>query len=95
MSSWAGTSTVRVMRSRAMASKVASTSKRGCSTTVAPAASAGVVWLLSPPTWNSGSVVRMRSSAVRSCMSALLSAFQASASCESSTPFGRPVEPEV
>jgi hypothetical protein len=58
MSSCAGTSTVSVMRSfDGVESRLGS--KLGCSTTVQPACSAGVVWLLSPPTWNSGSVVRM------------------------------------
>ena len=53
----AGTSTVSVGRSRAMASSVASGAKRACRVTVAPSCSAGVVWMLSPPTWNSGSTV--------------------------------------
>ena len=41
----------------AIASSVASGAKRACSVTVAPSCSAGVVWMLSPPTWNSGSTV--------------------------------------
>ncbi len=94
-SSWAGTSTVSVMRSRSMASKVASGSNLGCSVTVQPACSAGKVWMLSPPTWNSGSVVRTMSPASSWCMSTLLAALQASACRLSSAPLGRPVEPDV
>ncbi len=46
----AGTSTVSVMRSRSIVSSAASGSNFGCSVTVAPACSAGVVWMFSPPT---------------------------------------------
>jgi hypothetical protein len=53
----AGTSTVSVGRSRAIASSAASGAKRACSVTVAPSCSAGVVWMLRPPTWNMGSTV--------------------------------------
>ena len=55
----AGTSTVSVGRSRAMAASVASGVKRGWIVTVAPSCSAGVVWMLRPPTWKNGSTVRM------------------------------------
>jgi len=48
--SCAGTSTASVMRSRSIASMVARGSNFACSTTLAPAWNAGVVWMLSPPT---------------------------------------------
>ncbi len=76
MSSWAGTRTVSVMPSRSRQSKVASGSNLACSTTVQPACNAGVVRLLSPPTWNSGRVLRITSSPLRPCMSSLLAALQ-------------------
>ena len=46
----AGTSTVSVGCSAVNAASVASGAKRACSVTVAPSCSAGVVWMLSPPT---------------------------------------------
>ena len=54
----AGTSTVNVGRSRAMVASAASGVKRGWMVTVAPWCSAGVVWMLRPPTWKNGSTVR-------------------------------------
>jgi hypothetical protein len=78
-----------------MASKTASASNLACSTTVQPCRKAGSVWMFSPPTWNSGRVVRIRSALVRPCMSAAASALAASARCDSSTPLGSPVDPEV
>ena len=53
----AGTSTVKVGRSRSIAASVASGVKRGWMVTVAPWCSAGVVWMLRPPTWKNGSTV--------------------------------------
>ena len=53
---WGTTSSI-VGRSAAIARRAAAASKRGCSVTRAPAASAGVVWMLRPPTWNIGSTV--------------------------------------
>ena len=53
----AGTSTVRVGRSRSMAASAASGVKRAWIVTVAPCCSAGVVWMLRPPTWKNGSTV--------------------------------------
>ena len=53
----AGTSTVRVGRSRLITANVASGVKRGRIVTVAPNCSAGVVWMLRPPTWKNGSTV--------------------------------------
>ena len=53
----AGTSTVKVGRSRSMAASVVSGVKRAWIVTVAPSCSAGVVWMLRPPTWKNGSTV--------------------------------------
>ncbi len=53
----AGTSTVRVGRSRSIVASVVSGAKRAWIVTVAPCCSAGVVWILSPPTWKKGSTV--------------------------------------
>ncbi len=53
----AGTSTVKVGRSRAMVASAASGVKREWMVTVAPWCSAGVVWMLRPPTWKNGSTV--------------------------------------
>ena len=83
------------MRSRSIASMAANGSNCSCNMTLAPAWNAGNVRILSPPTWNNGSVVSTRSALVRSCMCALLSAFQNSAFCVSTTPFGTPVDPDV
>jgi hypothetical protein len=90
-----GTSTVRVGLSRAIAASVASGAKRRWITTVAPSWSAGVVWMLSPPTWKNGNTVRMRSSPVMPCRWWLMAALQPSASCRSTAPFGRPGVPDV
>ena len=91
----AGTSTVSVGRSRAIASSAASGAKRACSVTVAPSCRAGVVWMLRPPTWNIGSTVSTWSAAVMSCMCWLITAFHTSASWRSTAPLGCPVVPEV
>ena len=53
----AGTSTVRVGRCCLMTANAASGVKRGRIVTVAPKCSAGVVWMLRPPTWKNGSTV--------------------------------------
>ena len=91
----AGTSTVSVGESRSIASSVASGVKRACSVTVAPSCSAGVVRMLSPPTWNIGSTVSTWSCAVMSCMCWLITAFHTSASWRSTAPLGWPVVPDV
>ena len=91
----AGTSTVSVGRSRSIASSVGPGAKRACSVTVAPNCSAGVVWMLSPPTWKIGSTVSTWSSAVMSCMCWLIAALVSNASWRSTAPLGRPVVPEV
>jgi len=70
-------------------------SKRLCRVTVAPACSAGSVWLLRPPTWNIGRQVSTWSAWPRSCAWIELKPFQISADCVSTAPLGLPVVPEV
>ena len=55
----AGTITISVGLSVAIACSAVSGAKRDWIVTVAPSCSAGVVWMLSPPTWNIGRKVRM------------------------------------
>jgi len=62
----AGTSSVSVGRRAATSAIQAPGSKRGCRVTLAPACSAGRVWMHRPPTWNIGSTVSTWSRLVRS-----------------------------
>jgi hypothetical protein len=91
----AGTKTIRLGLAWAIAARVACAVKRASRVTLAPSCRAGVVWILSPPTWNSGNTVKTWSAAVMSCMCWLITAFQSNASWRSTAPLGRPVVPEV
>ena len=91
----AGTCSVRLGRSSAMARSVAVGSKRLCSSTVAPTESAGRVWMHRPPTWNSGSTVSTVSSAVRPCTCAAMAMFASRLPWVCTAALGAPVVPEV
>ena len=91
----AGTSSENVGLRRATSASHWPGSKRRCSVTVAPASSAGKVWLLSPPTWNIGNEERIRSSWRRSCAWIELNPFHSSADWVRTAPFGAPVVPDV
>jgi hypothetical protein len=90
-----GTSTVSVGRSSSIAASVASAAKRGWIVTVAPAWRAGMVWMLSPPTWKKGSAESTWSFAVNACMSCAITPLNRIAFWLSTAPFGRPVVPDV
>jgi hypothetical protein len=63
----AGTSRLSVGLCRATACSHAAGSNRLCKVTLAPAKSAGSVWMFRPPTWNIGSAVSTWSRSVSSC----------------------------
>ena len=72
----AGTSSVSVGRRAATSRRNAPGSKRAWIVTVAPACSAGSVWMHRPPTWNIGSTVSTWSRLVRSWQTVAFTMFQ-------------------
>ena len=91
----AGTSRLVVGRHCSTASNQAPGSKRGCSSSFAPTASAGRVWMHSPPTWNSGSTESTRARPSSPCAATAASALACMAAAVCIAPLGWPVVPLV
>ena len=90
-----GTPCSTVMRSLPTSDSVSCTSKPRVSTLVAPRCTNGMNCRCSCAMWNSGLLLRMVSSARKPHSTCIAWLPMISARCERTTPFGRPVVPEV